>query len=344
MYMHPISSRIYIGGAVAVVLLLAALIVANSSAPAGFIPNTLVHVDSGASLSTVGSLLKNEHVIRSTILFRFAVAVFGSGYSATAGDYFFQTPPTVWRVAYRLVHNQEGLTPLKVTFPEGTSVRGMSVILGAALDTVSGTTSTSTSTSTSTTTAAAVPIFNVKSFLLLASTSEGYLFPDTYFFMPNVTPAAVIGTMTVTFDQKIKSLLPAITTAGHSVHDVVIMASILEKEALTDSDRRIIAGILWKRIANGQPLQVDSPFAYAFGKTSDQLTLTDLQTNSPYNTYLNKGLPVTPINNPGLEALTAAVESSSTPYWYYLSDKKGVIHYAVTYDQHLANRAKYLGK
>ncbi len=186
--------------------------------------------------------------------------------------------------------------------------------------------------------------FNSAEFLSLASTSEGYLFPDTYFFAPNVTPSNVIATMKANFDQKIESIYPLIAKSGRSPRNIVIMASILEKEALTDNDRRIIAGILWKRIDAGQPLEIDSPFAYALGKTSSKLTLNDLQYNTPYNTYRNKGLPPTPINNPGLEALTAAATASTTPYWYYLNDSQGVIHYATTYQQHLNNRALYLNK
>ena len=309
------------------ILACVAFVVAGSRPPYNFVPNTLVHVSANMPLSSVEKLLKADHVIASTHLFRLGVFFAGGSSSVHAGDYFFQNPASVWQIAARLAHGEQGLTPVRVTFPEGTSIRGMSVILGQSL-----------STST------AGFAFDTKTFLSLASTSEGYLFPDTYFFPPNVTPAVVIATMKEVFDQKVRSVQLPAARQGHTLHDVIIMASILEKEALTDTDRRIIAGVLWKRLAAGQLLQIDPPFAYALGKTSDALTLADLQVNSPYNTYKYKGLPPTAINNPGLEALTAAVNASTTPYWYYLGDKNGVMHYAVTYAQHLANRAKYLGK
>jgi UPF0755 protein len=120
------------------------------------------------------------------------------------------------------------------------------------------------------------------------------------------------------------------------------MASILEEEANNTEDRRIISGILWKRIEKGMALQVDAPFYYLFGKGSSQLTLSDLATTSPYNTYVNKGLPSAPISNPGLDAIKAAINPKSTPYYFYLADRKGITHYATDHDGHVANRNNYL--
>jgi UPF0755 protein len=90
------------------------------------------------------------------------------------------------------------------------------------------------------------------------------------------------------------------------------------------------------------PLQVDATFVYLLGKGSADLTLTDLSSDSPYNTYRNAGLPPGPINNPGLEAMRAAITPKDSPYFFYLSDKDGVVHYAETFDEHKANKAKYL--
>lgn len=321
-----VSWRVYTLGFLAIVFLVTVVVGVSSQAPASFVPNTIVHVSKNMSLSTVGNLLKKKNVIKSTFLFRIVTNISGGGSSVQAGDYLFKTPPLVWQVASRLIQNDQGFTLVRVTIPEGTSVRGMGAILNTAFN------------------ASSTFTFKTKSFLSLASTSEGYLFPDTYLLLPNVTPSAVVSTMKNTFNQKIKTIAPLIAASHRSTKDIVIMASILEKEALVQADRQVIAGILWKRLDSGFLLQVDPPFAYAIGKTSDALTREDLQVDSPYNTYKNKGLPPTPINNPGLESLTAAATASTTPYWYYLSDKKGVMHYAVTYDQHLANRTKYLGK
>ena len=115
------------------------------------------------------------------------------------------------------------------------------------------------------------------------------------------------------------------------------------EEAPDTKDRRIIAGILWKRITIGMPLQVDAVFPYIININSLQLTKSELQTNSPYNTYTNKGLPPGPIASPGLDAILAAVNPTKTNYLYYLSDLKGNMHYCPTYACQLANQRKYLG-
>ena len=117
---------------------------------------------------------------------------------------------------------------------------------------------------------------------------------------------------------------------------------MLEDEARTTTDRQIVAGILWKRLSLGMPLDVDSTVSYITGKPLDQLTTADLKIKSLYNTYLVAGLPPTPIDNPGLDSLSAAVSASTTPYLYYLSDKDGLMHYAVTFAEHQKNVAKYL--
>jgi UPF0755 protein len=198
-------------------------------------------------------------------------------------------------------------------------------------------------------------IFNKKEFLALASTSEGYLFPDTYLFLPDETPADIISTMKNNFNEKITTLSPSIVAFQTSIQistvaqsyprtlaNIVTMASILEREATSTADRRIIAGILWKRLDAGQPLQVDAPFFYILGTTSVALTATDLATTSPYNTYNHTGLTPTPIGNPGFDALTDAIMPTSTKYWYYVSDKMGAIHYAVTYAEQEVNTRKYV--
>jgi len=120
------------------------------------------------------------------------------------------------------------------------------------------------------------------------------------------------------------------------------MASIIEKESLNGDERQIVSGILWKRISLGMPLQVDATFLYINGKASAELTKDDLNIDSPYNTYRNKGLPPGPINNPGLDAIVAALYPKDSPYLYYLHDKKGKVHYAKTFNEHVANKRKYL--
>jgi UPF0755 protein len=176
----------------------------------------------------------------------------------------------------------------------------------------------------------------------MAKSYEGYLFPDTYFFYENVTPIQVLETLRDNFNDKIKLALLGIQAFGKPLNEVIEMASIVEREATSTVDREIIAGILWKRIATGMPLQVDPPFYYVLGKSSAQLTVKDLAMNSPYNLYSHKGLPPTPISNPGIDSILATVNPTKTNYLFFLADRRGVIHYAVTNDDHVANKYKYL--
>src|SRR5581483_2493272 len=118
-------------------------------------------------------------------------------------------------------------------------------------------------------------------------------------------------------------------------------ASIIERETKSEEERPIVAGILLKRINAGWPLQADATIQYALGNW-DPVNADDLKIQSPYNTYLNTGLPPTPICNPGLSSINAAKNPTQSNYWYYLHDKDGQIHYATTIDEQNANIAKYL--
>jgi UPF0755 protein len=144
------------------------------------------------------------------------------------------------------------------------------------------------------------------------------------------------------FNEKIQTVSAQIAVFGKSQSDVIKMASILEDEAQTNTDQKIIAGILWKRIALGIPLEVDSSFRYILATTTQNLTPADLQVDSPYNSYMHAGLPPTPISNPGLASIIDAITPTATPYLYFLSDGEGNMHYAATLAQQDANEAKYL--
>jgi UPF0755 protein len=120
------------------------------------------------------------------------------------------------------------------------------------------------------------------------------------------------------------------------------MASILEREANNPEDMRIVAGILWNRLDIDMPLQVDAVFGYIRQENGYTPTAEDLQLDSPYNTYRNRGLPPTPISNPGLDALLAAVQPEETPYLYYLTGRDGKMYYGRTFEDHKRNRALYL--
>jgi UPF0755 protein len=162
--------------------------------------------------------------------------------------------------------------------------------------------------------------FDKNKFLLESKTLEGRLFPDTYFFLTTDTEEEVIKSMSENFNKKILSLKPEIVLSGKSEKEIITMASLIEKEAEGNVDREVISGILWKRININMPLQVDV---------------------AP-ETYKAKGLPKNPICNPGFAAIKAAIHPKNSPYFYYLHDKNGNIHYAKSFTQHRYNVLKYL--
>jgi UPF0755 protein len=287
--------------------------------PLSFSGPETVKIKDGMTLTEIGEEFKDHDIIHSPVVFDTIVLIFAGEKGAQAGTYYFNMPHSVFAVAWRVIRGEYGIDPVRVVIPEGSSVADISGIL-----------------------AKDIPDFDTKTFLAEAKGMEGELFPDTYFFLPDITPEDAIAAMNANFKAKMSSISPLIAASGHTPDDVVIMASILEKEALTYDDRRIVAGILWKRISIGMPLQVDATFLYINGKNTYQLTTDDLATDSPYNTYKYKGLPPTPIDNPGLDALRAAADPEDSDYLYYLSDKSGTIHYATDFAEHEENRYLYL--
>jgi UPF0755 protein len=171
------------------------------------------------------------------------------------------------------------------------------------------------------------------------------LFPDTYFIFPGERADTVHKMLRENFDQQIldEDVVAAIEESGKTLEELLVMASILEKEASRMQDRRTIAGILWERIDRGMPLQVDAVFPYIIGKNTFELTLEDLKVDSPYNTYANKGLPPGPIGNPGLNSILAAATPIASEYLFFLSDYSGDFHFSRTYEQHLNYKRQYLG-
>ncbi|MEK7578924.1 MAG: endolytic transglycosylase MltG [Patescibacteria group bacterium] len=295
-----------------------ALFILLAHTPLRFISGTLISIPQGASFGTVAETLEEKNIITSSTLLRACMVLFGGAEHVKAGDYLFLQPQGSCAIARRLSKGEYALTSIRVTFPEGTSIAGMARILVAEL-----------------------PAFDGEEFKSIASTSEGYLFPDTYFFLPNTTPESVLSDLRQTFNDKTTNLLPAIALSDRTIEDIVTMASLLEEEARTLEDKRIVAGILWKRIDEGMALQVDAPFIYILGKSSHELTGADLEFDSPYNTYLYRGLPPTSISNPGLESMMAALTPTDTAYWFYLSDSEGTMHYAETFEGHKANKEKH---
>lgn len=315
------SPKIKIFTGTGVVFFVVAIFIFFLTPPVSFPVGERVTIEEGVSLGQVSIFLKEKQIIRSRTVFEFCMIVIYGDKNTTAGDYLFKESMNACTVASRIARGISGMPAIKVTIPEGMSNIRVAEVFEKTLSK-----------------------FDSQFFIKNTQRLEGYLFPETYFFSPHATAGDVMEMMNAQFQKKIEPLMSLIENSEHSLEDIVIMASILEKEAKTPEDQALVSGILWKRIARGMPLQVDAPFYYLLGKKSDELTQSDLKMESGYNTYKNKGLPVGPIGNPGMVAIRAAIFPMSSPYWYYLSDKDDVIHYAKTFDEHKTNKARYLYK
>lgn len=177
---------------------------------------------------------------------------------------------------------------------------------------------------------------------LLNDNMEGYLFPDTYrVFGDDFESKSLIKKMLNNFKQKMEINFVA-EENSRTLQDIVIMASIIEKETISNTNRPTVSGILWKRLDQGMLIGADATTRYALDKITEPLTYEDLKSKSPYNTRKVKGLPPGAISNPGLSSLKAAINPEESEYYYYLHDASGQIHYAKTNAEHNANKQKYL--
>lgn len=173
-------------------------------------------------------------------------------------------------------------------------------------------------------------------------TLQGFLFPDTYRFFVDASASDVIAAQLDTFDQRFtQQMRDDLAVSGRTLYDAVILASIVQKEANTPEDMKLVAGVFWKRIDAGMALQSDVTIEYITQKQGVRPTYSDLDVESAYNTYRNVGLPPTPISNPGLDALTAVVYPVESAYWYFIATPEGEVLYSETYEQHLQYKNQY---
>jgi UPF0755 protein len=290
--------------------------------PRPFPVQSLISVERGETLSQIADSFEEKGVIRSSLWLKIFITMWGGQKKIIAGDYYFPEANGVFKIAKMLRKGDFGLIARKITIPEGTSSFEMAKILDKEL-----------------------PSFDPDAFVDEVSDNnyEGYLFPDTYFFMPNTKSSDVILMMRESLTRQIQPYEEDIKKLEKPLNEIVIMASIIEEEASSSLEaKRIVSGILWKRLSLEMPLQVDAPFQYYNGKNSYTLTKDDLKDDHEYNTYINKDLPPTAITNPGIDSLRAAIAPTQTEYLYFLSDKNGGMHYAKDFEGHKRNRELYL--
>ncbi len=308
--------RFWLGGAA---LIFFGFLIGQVAPPIDFPSGgTYIHISKGTTARAVADKLSQAHIINSPTSFVVLTHIIDAQENIKSGIYRFVAPMSLFSVVHILRSGVQSV-PVRVTLPEGMTVQEMAPIISKA-----------------------IPNITKKMFIQVATPYEGYLFPDTYDFSPTETATQVVAQMRKNFDTRIASITPYIVTSGHSQKDTVIMASIVGKEARTLSDKRMIAGVLFHRLRIGMPLQVDVVFGFIFNKPTFTPSAKDLRVQSPYNTYLHKGLPPTPIDNPGKGSIFAVATAPQTKYLYYLTGKDGKMHYSKTFSGHQRNMRLFL--
>lgn len=289
-----------------------------------------VIIQPGESLDQIISDLHQEKLIRSRVATKINIIARGLSKKIQAGYFYLSPSDSLNTITSKLVSSNT--KQIWITLPEGLRREEMAQILSERF-------SEENSESN----------FSPQDFVYRTSTLEGYLFPDTYAFDPNVSTEEVVSKLNQEFDKNLKSL-----GISSDQKEIIILASLLERESRRPEEMPLIAGIILKRIEAGWPLQIDATVQYAIGSTrcsqltcdwwTSSLTKNDLQINSPYNSYINQGLPPTPICNPGYTSLKSAINPETSSYWFYLHDLKGEIHFANTIEEHQQNVCLYLNK
>ncbi len=277
----------------------------------------------GEKIKVIADHLQKQGLIRSSLAFFILSRFGGLDDKIQAGEFRLNSAMDLITLSNTLTH---GTADTQITIPEGWRNEEIAMMLTRQLD---------------------IP---ENEFLKLARV--GYMFPDTYQIPKDASVNDITNILLSTFDKKVNPIIqPRLKDKKISLDEVVIIASLVEREAKYQEDRPLIASVILNRLDLKMKLDIDATVQYALGyqtkeKTwwKKELALEDLDIDSPYNTYKNNGLPPTPISNPGIAAIEAVLNAPSTEYLYYIADKSGKSHFAKNINEHNFNIAKYLNK
>ncbi len=317
--------------------------------------NKLFLIEQGESLFQISENLEKEEIIKNRFLFNFYVFLKGSQKNLQAGEYFLSPSMSIADIAQKIISGD--IIEETITIPEGWNLRDIGwyfenkgmfqaeelfELVGFPLIDYSKVTDLPQPKDFSSD-------YDFLKDKPKNISLEGYLFPDTYYIKEQRAESneqrleEIVRKMLDNFDKKLnQELRNEINQQGKTIFEIVTMASLLEKEVRIFEDKNIVSGILWKRLKNNIPLQVDATITYITGKKTTKVSKQETQIDSSYNTYKYGGLPLGPISNPGLETILAAVYPESSDYWYYLSTPEGETIFSKTLEEHNIAKAKYL--
>lgn len=273
-------------------------------------------VEKGAGVRAIANKLKKDGLINDPIVFFLYIKKNGADKNIQAGDYKLSASMDLKKIVYTLSH---GTVDVWITIPEGMRAEQIADILKSE-----------------------IPSYD-ESWRKSLIAEEGYLFPDTYLIPKDADVNTVISIFRNNFSKKIKD---AGLEDNPNLENIIIIASLIEREAITNEEKPLISSVIANRLRQGMALDIDATLQYAKGKMGGKWwavpQASDRQTDSLYNTYKYPGLPPGPISNPGIEALKAAANPATSNYFFYIHDLKGKVHFAKTIEQHQANINKYL--
>lgn len=283
-----------------------------------------VEVVPGMTVANIAKEAEASGVVRSSFLLYTVLTLRHDPTAIFAGVYTFTEPQSVFAVANQFGTGAIDDESVRLTIPEGMRVKEIAELVNKAL-----------------------PQITKEDYEALATPFEGYLYPETYFLPPSFTAADLVELQRETFTERIEPLRAYIEQSSFSEYEILILASIIEREANDETSMRTVSGIFQNRLAIGMALQADASIEYTLDTPLNELEEGELATklrevDSPYNTYLYPGLPPTPISNPGITAIKAVLEPIASEYFYYLTGTDGQFYYARTLDEHNENVAQYL--
>jgi UPF0755 protein len=323
-------------------LLVGGTIVGRYAQRALFVPKALeprehlFNIESGQSLSRIASNLQRNGIIRSDMVFALYARLRGMEADLQAGTYVFRGSVSGSEVLQRIVSGDAVFDEVRVTIREGWSANDIEL----HLEDIGLFTKEEFA-------AAAIMQPSYRDLWILDELEDdtildGYLFPETYKVFADSTPHDLVRRMVSTLQRRMTDeLLSSIEEQGRTIHDVLTLASIVEKESPVE-DMPDVAGVFYKRLQEGIRLESDATVNYVLGTKKLQPTFADTEVEHPYNTYENPGLPPGPIGNPGMAAIRAAVHPAENPYFYFLHKPSGETVFSRTFREHLQNKARYL--
>ncbi len=306
----------------------------------------LFSVKKGESVINIANNLKEKGIIQNPFFFSFYVFGSGNRPDLQAGYYYLTPSMSIYEVTDKFLKGE--IAKEIITIPEGWNLRdiafyleGKGLFQAEELFELAGLPAVDLSQTSN------YPESKKFNYDFLKDKTEkvsleGFIFPDTYELEKGFSLEEFVNRALSNFDKKLNNnLRKEIESQGKTIFEIITMASLIEKEVTKEEEKRIVSGILWKRLKNNIALQVDPTVLYITGKKSEILQ-SDLEIDSPYNTYEYKGLPLGPICNPGLDSIIAAIYPEKSDYWYYLSTPKGETIFSQTLREHNIAKAKYL--